>query len=423
MYHLVAFSRIVDIIYMHNVSLSTEPEERQRTLANPQEKEKRYEWRYRFRWREPQRVGDHIDDRKGRFWYWLLLEGTVEEKLKEYDEQQRVKATEGQKIWDFLELDMQKDPTRWMDTREERFQQASDYMANFHQQNYEKGVRVDPLGEAVQQRLGVGLAFGSWDHNKRLEKCEQPTTRRLHARAAKSALKRINYLWQDFTVQKKQITNDVKDSSEREEKIREMEQKIKDEAKYWGKRLLDLLPTDCPEGAENPLMIQGPSQERKFIKGENNELILIDPVDELKDSLLAAWTKSFKKRYEVVELDDDNNEMNMSDGSGSKKNATSPANNTTNLKTDEFLEEYLKDLEAIKLEEKNSKELEDAGGFSPEENASGELTSNTTTKIVKPNETQEDFAEMYLKQRFGGGGINSKIDDEDDDDDMDFVLA
>jgi len=125
----------------------------------------------------------------------------------------------------------------------------------------------------------------------------------------------------------------------------------------------------------------------------------------------------------VVELDDDNNEMNMSDGSGSKKNATSPANNTTNLKTDEFLEEYLKDLEAIKLEEKNSKELEDAGGFSPEENASGELTSNTTTKIVKPNETQEDFAEMYLKQRFGGGGINSKIDDEDDDDDMDFVLA
>jgi predicted nuclease with TOPRIM domain len=100
------------------------------------------------------------------------------------------------------------------------------------------------LGVAVYKAFGIGLGY-NFDHMSELGEGEEPTPRRLQARAAKSAVRRYNEL---NDAEKNLVTkmNESKDPNEREhyQKLLEKSKKKFDkEIKYLAGRLKELIPT------------------------------------------------------------------------------------------------------------------------------------------------------------------------------------
>lgn len=99
----------------------------------------------------------------------------------------------------------------------------------------------DPLGIAIQKALGIGLGF-NFDHMTNLKKGEVPSTRRLQAGAAKSALYKAQQLYDAKEAQKE--LDQFDDIIERNQKAEQMRNKIDEEIQYLAQRLTDLIPTD-----------------------------------------------------------------------------------------------------------------------------------------------------------------------------------
>lgn len=75
-----------------------------------------------------------------------------------------------------------------------------------------------------------------------LKKDEIPSSRRLQARAAKSALKRVQQLYDSETA--KGILNSIQDSNERNVKAAELRNNVETEIQNLAQRLTDLVPND-----------------------------------------------------------------------------------------------------------------------------------------------------------------------------------
>ena len=101
----------------------------------------------------------------------------------------------------------------------------------------------------MQQTLGIGLGF-DYDHNTRLKRGETPTIHRLRSRAAKSAVKHVQQLYDPNTA-KKQLEA-VNDPKERARVAAEMRRNVQKEIDYLAESLLELTPTNAapPEGME-----------------------------------------------------------------------------------------------------------------------------------------------------------------------------
>lgn len=97
------------------------------------------------------------------------------------------------------------------------------------------------MGVAVHQTFGIGLGF-NFDHMSKPNEEEGLSTRRLQARAAKSAIKRAQEIY-DASAALSEL-DDIDDAKERRRRAAEMRKKADDEIKYLADRLSELIPTD-----------------------------------------------------------------------------------------------------------------------------------------------------------------------------------
>jgi hypothetical protein len=97
------------------------------------------------------------------------------------------------------------------------------------------------LGVAVYKSLGIGLGF-NFDHMNKLPENEVPTSRRLQARAAKSAVRRVQAIYDAPAAQ--EILDGIDDPIERDQKAAELRREADQEIQYLAKRLSELIPTD-----------------------------------------------------------------------------------------------------------------------------------------------------------------------------------
>lgn len=366
-----------------------------KALENPgNDPQSRIQWRYRLDWRKPKRMTVALKDLKEQFFYWMFVEGTVEDKIQKGKEEEREKKIRerADTIWDKVRRELRDgekyDSTKW--TKNAISNLADKYQAEYdYQKSIGKSFYVDPLGTALQQHLGIGLGFG-FDHMKRLS--GEPNSRQLQARAVKSALKRTRKLNKKFLKQRKELKQQIKDSKIRKRKEKELEDERDKEKQAMADKLSELIPTD--RGLKLP--------------GGLDEL---NGFDFAKAILSEGPIKLDGGRFTIV---------------------------TPSTRRDPVIENLLKLLD----EQKNSSDpgpnddLWEPEIINPRASAQKDSTgpSHDKEKIQDKEDygkNDEDPAEAYLKQRFRGEDIptstesNDDMNDDDDDDDdrMDIFYA
>jgi hypothetical protein len=126
---------------------------------------------------------------------------------------------------------------------------------------------------AIQQNFGIGLGF-NFDHMSKLEEGETPSVRRLQARAAKSAIRRVQELY-DPEAAKKELDR-ILDPVQRNQKAAELREQTEVEIKYLAKRLSELVPTGTSQEFEKKSYIQQ-FRQTGFKKKSSHEYTLDDP--------------------------------------------------------------------------------------------------------------------------------------------------
>lgn len=134
----------------------------------------------------------------------------------------------------------------------------------------------DPLGIAVQQTFGIGLGF-NFDHMSKLPADQEPSTRRLQARAAKSAIRRAQEIF-DVELARKEL-DAIQDPTLRDRRAKELRKKADDEMKHLASRLTELVPTNpCPE-LEAELIIQQYTTD-EYTRTSSNQYIMKRPLEQ-----------------------------------------------------------------------------------------------------------------------------------------------
>jgi len=326
--HLRAFSKILRVVYMHDMSLASNVREMH---SDPQEVESRYKWRYRLRWREPERIHVVMDKIADNWAYWFFVKGSVEDKLEKEDAAQRKKELDNSstKIWQLAEIDMELNPFAPQPNRDTWKEEAMERVAKIHQRDYDDKNFSDPLGVAVQQRLGIGLMFMQ-DHTRRLEPGEKPSARRLQARAAKSAVAHVSELYQQLNEKTAEIMQRIEDPTERQNEVDRIKQEVDNEVSALATRLSNLIPNEAdPE-----------DDGLRFHNMFPNALLPSDRSVAVA-SLLRKYGKptSSSEFAEAVLLDERNEESIPSDRETDEIN---DEGNSSDNSRDEYVEAYLK---------------------------------------------------------------------------------
>ena len=355
---------------MHDMSLSTNVRE---VLSNPKEVESRYKWRHRLRWREPERIQAIMEKTRGSWFYWLFIAGSVEDKLEQESiaKLKEKNGAQGVKVWDMARKDIEYNPFEPAPDRDLWKKDAMTNVAKFHQSDYDKKTFTDPLGVAVQQRLGIGLRFMD-DHTRRLKKGEKPSARRLQARAAKSAVARVNNLYRERNEITAGIVENVKDPQERQKQIDQVRETVEEEVAYLAQRLTELIPTEVDPADGPGLKLQNYIPNSTFeVGGQKLKFTLPTDRSNTVEALLRQYT--------------------------AKTGTTATENHPGSGES----------IEVIPLED--------------EEESGKDESSNIDDKndTVQTDANRDEFVESYLKQKFGG----KKDDDESDDDDSSIVYV
>ena len=148
--HLIAVSKLVRISYTHNLSLGMGTEKFQQALRDAEEETSTnttipttsiFQWRYKLSWREPERL--HVTSEKwwSRFWFWLLLSGSVQEKMRKEIETKR--KTEfyslGQHVLERVAIDLARFPDAPKPNAEKWKENAMENLRIQHQNDYDNG--------------------------------------------------------------------------------------------------------------------------------------------------------------------------------------------------------------------------------------------------------------------------------------------
>jgi hypothetical protein len=131
------------------------------------------------------------------------------------------------------------------------------------------------LGVAVQQTLGIGHGY-NFDHTRKLEKDEQPTIRRLQARTAKSAIKRVQQIYDAEGAMDE--LDGISDSKERDKKALELRKRADDEIKFLAKRLSELVPRGLSDDFKETSRVQQFKQSN-YVKTSSHENVMKDPFE------------------------------------------------------------------------------------------------------------------------------------------------
>mmetsp|Transcript_16625 Transcript_16625/g.34703 ORF Transcript_16625/g.34703 Transcript_16625/m.34703 type:complete len:828 (+) Transcript_16625:157-2640(+) len=278
--HIKAFRNIFEVEYANDLpSLSTAKSYQQAIDEKP---ERAYDmaWRYSLRWRPPQRLATSKSIIYDDIAYRCLVKGTAVDIL--------VKLSTPEFDDDAFEKSLKrKQPSKDRDNWKTR---AMDFQAKKHQKNYESGNMDDALGVAVWRAFGIGIGF-NFEHMKELEEGQEPSPRRLQARAAKSAVRRYSQLHREEKAMIKH--NESLDPEERDyEKIEEAKKQFDEEIKYLAGRLTDLIPTssNLDEFGEMNVAKFKMKEGVKFRKVSPNEIQMLEEnplgTDQTSDSAM-----------------------------------------------------------------------------------------------------------------------------------------
>jgi hypothetical protein len=160
--HLVAAYRLFCVSFMHNASLTLDSDQfRQAIFVNTDSPDQMdvgkstWRWRYRLKWRVPQRIHVVLDQRWKKFWYWLFLQGSVSEKLRQ--ENQRLIRGANVKSRGLSILQRVASESRaYSSYGQNRTQwkiQAMDKIAKKHQDDYDRG--TFDVSEKFASRVGI----------------------------------------------------------------------------------------------------------------------------------------------------------------------------------------------------------------------------------------------------------------------------
>jgi hypothetical protein len=159
---------------------------------------------------------------------------------------------------------------------------------------------------AVYKSLGIGLGF-NFDHTSKPGEDELPNTRRLQARAAKSAIRRVQEIYDAEGARK--MLDAIKDPNERNRKADEMRRDAAKEVQFLADRLSNLLPNDLSLyrnkrsriEAYNSFVLQSPRPTSRVIEellsdvanSSNYEIDYLNPsgksMDKNGDEFIEQW--------------------------------------------------------------------------------------------------------------------------------------
>jgi hypothetical protein len=262
---LMAVRSLFRIEKTHDISLATEFETLKNIVANPKEMDKRTKWRYRLHWREPQRLLQAIPSWIDSTTYRLFFKNTVPDKFMR-DSRAAIRLdVDQERRGRVAQMNRGRNPaiqnTEWKS-------RAMEVLAAEHQRDYDSGEFKDPLGVAIQQTFGIGLAY-SFDHMTPLAEGEEPTSRRLQARTAKSAIRRVQEIY-DAESAKLELAK-IRDPRQRDRMKQLMQQRSESEIQYLKAALTQLVPLDD----SNPIPVKI-LREKKFKKISPNEFIVVE---------------------------------------------------------------------------------------------------------------------------------------------------
>lgn len=366
MLHLRSLAKIVRIVYTHDLSLALDAEDFREAMEDEASLKSRMKWRYRLEWREDRdtkRVGQVLRKWRKSLGYWLFLEGKVQEKLWQ-ERKQSIKESLTTEEWNLKDriLDeirdtnpgaLDNDDGTWkvylqnLPPLGQGKKNSMKRLAEKHQQDYDLKEFEDPLGVAVQQTLGIGLGF-NFDHDIPLKKGTKPSLRRLQARAAKSAIRRIQLLYDSAAKE----LDDIPDPGVRKTKALEIGKRIEEERKFLASRMTELVPTTnggSDEFKERVLMkrFQHKQEPQNFVRVSSHEFRATDGMEAV-DSI----ERDLENFTNTVTSDDDDDD---DDARGQQNHSSSRADAETDIAgpsddndsdagvEDEFLDAYVKE--------------------------------------------------------------------------------
>lgn len=154
------------------------------------------------------------------------------------------------------------------------------------------------MGVAVQQTFGVGLGY-NFDHMENLKEGEHPSLRRLQARAAKSAIRRVQELYDSEAATKE--LNNISDPDERGKKALDMRKRTDEEIQHLAKRLTELVPRGMSGEVAETTRIQQFRQKSKFVKSSSHEYVMRDDPPENISSSESIFEDLSVMKAEVIE--------------------------------------------------------------------------------------------------------------------------
>jgi hypothetical protein len=243
--HLKAFSKIFEVEYTNDLPVLSTKEFTKKAMEERPERAYNMAWRYGVRWRKPQR----LTVSKGWIYhdmiYWYLFKGSVMERINnDRTDQIQRKVTRGRTIEKRISRELELLPKgRLLNGDVEQWKtRAMDFQAQKHEFSYEIKSFEDPLGIAIYKAFGIGIGY-NFDHMSELPKGEEPSPRRLQARAAKAALVRYNEL-NDAEQALIAKMNENKSPSSKDQTLLDNAKKEFDrEIEYLSGKLKELIPT------------------------------------------------------------------------------------------------------------------------------------------------------------------------------------
>lgn len=301
--------------------------------ATPTSVTSTHQWRYRYEWVEPRRIGSLLQGWRKKLGYYLFLSGSVDEKLRK-DASQRQSGyikERGLHILQRIDRDLEHRPEAFALGRDEWKQRAMEKMAEQHSKHYDLKTFEDPLGIIVNQVLGVGLGY-SFDHESDLPAGVEPSTRRLQARAAKSAIQRSQEIYNATSV--RALLETIEDPAERDQTKARLRQDAEAEIQHLAKRLTELIPTDMNLDSPTTRYVVP-----DFKKKSNNEYVASEPLD---------YSPSLERLRAVsqMEIDDATTasllQPVVDEAAPSTSDDLHQGDNLTTKKDDEFVEAWEK---------------------------------------------------------------------------------
>jgi hypothetical protein len=301
--HLIAVSRTLQIVYSHDLPLTLTPDAYAAALGNNDEMKRRMKWRLRIGWRRNRRLSDSVELLRTNFRYWFFVEGRVSNMGRE-------DTGDISTLIDLIESDRRNG--RGWTNRDQWKDEAMTNMAKIHQADYERNGAVnaeDPLGVAIHQTFGIGLSF-LFDHTSPLKEGQEPSPRRLHARAAKSAIRRLRDLYDaesEFDERPRTVADDVSRERRRIE--------IKEEKEALAKRLTELIPI---EESTDDIEADLDCFDVKFKKGSKpNELIVVRhpdyPYIDTPDGMIFSFDKLRRSTMRSKSISSQENDVDDSE--------------------------------------------------------------------------------------------------------------